>query len=364
MTNFKKNLDHYMNRKGIKMYSHLLVAIAHELGIKGQEAYEFATREKANFSKMLKGQRSLKYEFIIPLERIFGVSLARLLDEEAYKLPIEPNDVPYIKGFRYYAYKDDPTLYNEEFKEFLGFDGQSSITKQDEFGKTFLDYVVEYKSVNGVRFLHDTYHLKLKFYFNQFSIKPKGIVWTNSNNMIEFARLVASMSDAELFNDIYDTYHMFASNGFYLSDMVYSQPDFLELILDNEHLYKTIFEIKKYDYELENIENRKLQKGAFTFNSINPIINGCLNHALNNLKKYKSQAVDILEFGISYNEKIKNSLNPQKEMYHFYKTNELGGIYDNENNIVDVAIFVKKQDINDVDIKVLVEKLPKIGNLY
>ena len=116
--------------------------------------------------------------------------------------------------------------------------------------------------------------------------------------------------------------------------------------------------------ELENIENRKLQKGAFTFNSINPIINGCLNHALNNLKKYKSQAVDILKFGILHNEKIKNSLNPQKEMYHSYKTNELGGIYDNENNIVDVAIFVKKQDINDVDIKVLVEKLPKIGNLY
>ena len=82
------------------------------------------------------------------------------------------------------------------------------------------------------------------------------------------------------------------------------------------------------------------------------------------MKKYKSQAVDILKFGILHNEKIKNSLNPQKEMYHFYKTNELGGIYDNENNIVDVAIFVKKQDINDVDIKVLVEKLPKIGNLY
>ena len=54
-----------MNLKGIKMYSHLLVDIAHELGIKGQDTYEFANREKSNFSKMLKGERPLKYEFII-----------------------------------------------------------------------------------------------------------------------------------------------------------------------------------------------------------------------------------------------------------------------------------------------------------
>ena len=77
MGNLKDNIDHYMELKGIKMYSHLLMNIAHELGIKGQDAYDFANREKSNFSKMLTGKRPLKYEFIIPLEKIFGVSLAR-----------------------------------------------------------------------------------------------------------------------------------------------------------------------------------------------------------------------------------------------------------------------------------------------
>ena len=86
MTNLKNNIDHYMKQKGIRMYSHLLVDIAHELGIKGQQAYAFAEREKSNFSKMLKGERPLKYEFIIPLEKVFGVSLARLLDENSYKM--------------------------------------------------------------------------------------------------------------------------------------------------------------------------------------------------------------------------------------------------------------------------------------
>ena len=51
MGNLKNNIDHHMKLKGIKMYSHLLVDIAHELGIKGQEAYIFAKREKSNFSK-------------------------------------------------------------------------------------------------------------------------------------------------------------------------------------------------------------------------------------------------------------------------------------------------------------------------
>lgn len=37
MENLKSNIDHYMELKGIRMYSHLLVDIAHELGIKGQE---------------------------------------------------------------------------------------------------------------------------------------------------------------------------------------------------------------------------------------------------------------------------------------------------------------------------------------
>ena len=44
MENLKNNIDHYMELKGIKMYSHLLVDIAHELGIKRQEAYKFADK--------------------------------------------------------------------------------------------------------------------------------------------------------------------------------------------------------------------------------------------------------------------------------------------------------------------------------
>ena len=144
MENLKSNIDHYMELKGIRKYSHLLIDIARELGMKGQEAYEFADKEKSNFSKMLKGERPLKYDFIIPLEKIFGISLARLLYQDAYKLPVEKGNVPFNKGFRYYAYLDDPQLYKDEFDVLLANDGRSILNQTDEFGKTFLDYVVEY----------------------------------------------------------------------------------------------------------------------------------------------------------------------------------------------------------------------------
>lgn len=359
MKNLKNNVDHYMNLKGIKMYSHLLVNIAHELGIKGEEAYKFANREKSNFSKMLKGERPLKYEFIIPLEKIFGVSLARLIDEEAYKLPVEKKNVPFNKGFRYYAYLDDPQLYKNEFNLLLANDGKPIITQTDEFGKTFLDYVVEYHSVNGVRYLYEEYGIKLKWYFNHFEFrKDKGITWINFQNSIEFARLVASINDTELFNNIYDSYNMFYACGFYDVDhCIFCQSDYLELILDNDDLFNSIFEEKSYVFELCNSAKRKKQVQSITHYSINPIINNCLRHALKNLDKYKQRALAILKFGIDYNRKKVANI----DFSDCYICNELGALKNFKDEDYYELIVFADIETNDDDIKTLIYQLPKFN---
>ena len=51
MENLKSNIDHYMELKGIRKYSHLLIDIARELGMKGQEAYELQIRKNPTFQK-------------------------------------------------------------------------------------------------------------------------------------------------------------------------------------------------------------------------------------------------------------------------------------------------------------------------
>lgn len=362
MTNLKNNIDHYMQLKGIRMYSHLLVDIAHELGIKGQEAYRFAEREKSNFSKMLKGERPLKYEFIIPLEKIFGVSLARLLEENAFKLPVEKDNIPYNKGFRYYAYLDDPKLYKEEFDLLLSKDGTSIISKSDEFGKNFLDYVVEYGSVNGVRYLRDEYGIKLKWYHNNFEFnKNKGVTWINFENSIGFARLVASMDDADLFNDIYDSYNMFFTNGHYGDpSCIFYNNDYLEILLDNDNLFNSIFEIKAYQLKLGSLRKRKMQVDFITYRSINPIINICLRYSLQHLDKYKNRAIDILKFGITHNKRIAREIAGE----NYYICDELGGIKKiGDDDLYDIVVLVDVE-ITDNEIKSLIDCLPKFRKIF
>ena len=289
MTKLEENIKHYMELKGIRFYSDLLVDIAHQLGIRGNDAYKFAEREKANFSKMLKGERPLKYDFIIPLETIFGVSLAKLLNKDAFKLPIYKENVRFDKGFRYYAYVDEPELYEKELATILDKDGENILCNYDEFRKTFLDYVVEYNSVNGIKFLHDKYNLKLRYYNNQFDTEPKGMFWLNSDKGIPLARMISNMNDIELFNDIYDPRYMMASNGYYLKESIFVSDDFATIVLENENLFNSMFESKPYKYVYSRKGQIKHNKECLDFISINPTINTCLNFALKHLNKYKKQ---------------------------------------------------------------------------
>lgn len=364
MEALRNNIDHYMKRKGIRMYTHLLVDIAHELGIKGKEAYDFANREKSNFSKMLKGERPLKHEFIVPLEKIFGVSLARLLDEEGYKLPGEKDNVPFNnKGFSYYAYLDDPKLYRKEFDPLRTRDGSSILTQTDEFGKAFLDYVVEYHSVHGVRYLYEEYGIKLKWYHRQFELEKKREegIRIYSENYIEFARLVASMNDAELFYDIFDSYHMFLSNGHYASeDTIFCQGEYLEIILDNDHLFRSLFETREYQYVVGNFVKRERQVESILYRSINPIINNCLRYALKHVEKYRQQAITILEFGIRHNAEIQGKHGGELRV-----CNELGGLMEMATrgrkynvDVVDIEVFVDCE-VEDDEVNSLIQQLPR-----
>ena len=357
MTDLKKNIDHYMQLKGIKMYTHLLVDVARQLGYRRQDAYKFAEREKSNFSKMLKGERPLKYEYIIPLEAIFGVSLARMMNEDAYKLPVEKENVEFNKDFRYYANLDDPEMYKNEFDKLLTQDGKSILNNMDEFGKTFLDYVVEYGAVNGVRYLHDEYGIKLRWYHNQFDFKKeKGSIWVHFEKSIDFARLVASMNDVSLFYDIFDSYHMFYSNGHYGgTGSIYHQPDYLEILLDNKDLFNSLFEIKKYDYQLGNIGKRKIGKDVLTYYSPNPIINNCLHYALDHLDKYNNQAVEMLQFGIKHNKRLIEDYGTE-----VYGWGDLGVMTVPFDDIArELIVFVEKDDYKDEKINRLIAELPK-----
>ena len=361
MTALKNNIDHYMELKNIKTYSYLLADIARELGIKGQEAYRFAKREKTNFSKMLKGERPLKREFIIPLEKIFGVSLARLMNEEAYKLPAEKENITFDKGFRYYAFVDDPALYEKEFDKLLDIDGKTILNNKDEFGKTFLDYVVEYDSVNGIRYLYDNYKPRMKWWHNQFQFdKEKGSTWLHIENAMPLVRLVAGMHDADMFYTMFDSYNMFFTNGHYATDKnLFCTGEYLELIMDDDVLFTALFDIKEYHCEPRNIGKKRNKKELVTYFLANPILNNCLQYALHHLPKYRKRSIEILRFGIKHNQHIVHEHNPSD----CYVCNELGAVKDVKNDdFYELAIVTHEKDVQDKEINDLIDQLPKFND--
>lgn len=361
MTDLRKNIDHYMELKGIKMYSHLLADIAGELGMTGREKYRFAEREKANFSKMLKGERPLKYEYIIPLEKIFGVPLARLMEEDAYKLPPEKENAVFDKGFRYYAYVDDPELYEKEFDKILDINGQTILNNRDEFGKSFLDYAAEYGSSNGIRYIYENYRPRMKWWHNQFEFEEiKGGIYSRAENAMPLARLVAGMKDADMFYTMFDSYNMFFANGHYATDKnIFCIGEYLELLMDNEHLFKALFDTKAYDVKLGSSDRQEYGRDVITYNSVNPVLNNCLRYALRHLPKYRDQAVEILKFGIEHNANIAQKHN----MSDCCVCNELGGIKNyGEEQYYEFAIVTYEKDTQDKEINELIERLPKFND--
>lgn len=101
---------------------------------------------------------------------------------------------------------------------------------------------------------------------------------------------------------IFDSYNMFYTNGHYGgAGSIFYSTDYLEILLDNKAIFDSLLVIKNYDLQLGNISKRKLGVDVLTYRSINPILNNCLNYALKHLEKYKSQAIEILKFGIVHN---------------------------------------------------------------
>lgn len=354
MANLKNNIKHYMEREKIHNFTDLLIRIYHQLDLQ-ETQYEFVKKEKGNFSKMIKGERQIKYEFIVPLEKILGVSLARLMDEESYKLPVDRTNKPIVKGFRYYAYMNDYSLCKKELDSFLGERSKSILETCDEFGKTLLDYVVEYGSINVIYYLRDRYQIKLDLWTHQFrsTLNESYSMW--EHNPVEMARLVASSCDAQLFKDIYDPYFQFSLHGGFFVQSPWVNEDFIEILFDHNNLYESLFEESKYHFEYSRCAKKRFGIESMDYTSINPLVYSALDFALNHLDRYRDKAIQILEFGIKHNRNIVQNL---KVDTRGLSLDEIGGLRNYKTNeVLDIFVITKKKDIEDKQINKLIDEL-------
>lgn len=350
MSDLRENIHRYMDIKQIKYYSDLLIMIGKELKVK--DPYTFAEKEKSNFSKMLKEERPLKHEYIIPLEKIFGVSMARLMDDGAYKIPLAKDDMPYIKGFRYYAYKDDPKLYEDEFERtMITNDGYPTICNSDEFNKTFLDYVIEYRSINALRFLLKKHHFKANSPIpHSFQIDNQFHLDTTMKD--ELLKMVIQEDDVELFNVCCDYFTCCLIYRMSFRDLNIDL-QILEFLLGSKKILNSLFVPKEILFKEINLGVVGVEEE--TIKILNPILNHCLNYALRDLKKYKSIVKRIIEFGIEYNKEALNISNVNKDRLFV----DEHGIVRYGNEVVSSIIYCECET-EDEEIIELLTKLPSV----
>lgn len=357
----KEIMNYYKELKKIKYDADLLRKIGLELGYRKDTLENFVLSSKGNFSKILKGKRPLNKDYIIPLEKILGIPVSKLIEPNAYTYLINKDDVPFLKGIKYYAYIDNMDLYINELSKLSDVGGKPIIFNQDEYGKYFLDYVVEYNSINAITFLyeyfHETYHLSIRNYNDFFCFNNKMVLNLAFRNSAGLTKMIASLNDSNLFFDLYDTYSMFITNGAYSGpNCVFRQDYFLEVILKNEHLFDNIFMNKEYKYYFSEQTKKKTNKECISVKTINPIINSCLSFALNNIDKYKKQAIKILKYGIVHNKNVLSKLNRVEKLYFL---NDLGGVIENNKEIIDLLI-VTSRNVEDEETNHLIQSLPKL----
>lgn len=360
MEPIKDKIDKLMDQHSIETYVDLLRIIGKMLG--EPNTYEFAEKEKSNFTKMLKGQRPLKHDFIIPLEQIFGVPMAKMLYEDEYNTEFSKEDLPFIKGFRYYAYKDDPKLYEEEFeKYFLDREGLPRVCNIDEFNKHFLDYVIEYKAVNAIYYLLNKHNLKASSNSSYwFEIDADCTRTLGSTLKYGLDRLIVEKDLVDVFTKIYDPYYVYIYLRYPYPDSIYNDDLFLEGILKSDKIFNSLFDYKDINIGYANRDLVVSKDDPTTIKVINPLLNICLNYALKNPQKYKEQIIQILEFGIKHNpEAIKSTGEKIEDLVSrdygnvFYRND-----YKMLTNIIDPEIKPDNREIST-----LIDKLPVIRQI-
>lgn len=347
---FRKNLNAYMEINGIDTYANLLIKIGRELGLTGDELYNFPAREKSNFSKMLNGTRVLKAEYIMPLEKILGVSLTKLLNEQLF---IEPDskEIPFLNGFRYYTHLDDYNRYGELLKMTTP-SGELIIKNCDEFNKSFLDYVVEYNAINAIKYLAEKHNLKINTngQENIFVIDEHDYLYTNSkHNILE---MIICEDDPKLFNQVFDI----EINPVFDNIPSYLKEDwFISDILKSEKILESLLKTRKFKFSKVNIGVEPKNGLKPDVELFNPLLVYCLQFALKHLNHFKTQVIKILKFAFEHNKLMLTKL--EKGAHYYIEHNFI--LYESY-RVCRGSMLEINETTSDQDINQILRDLPKL----
>ena len=286
-TTQKERFEKVLNKANLS-YQELLIRILRQADY--SNPYEMAKKEKSNFSKMVSGERPFKADYIAPLERILNTSLKYIV----YGGEEENNDFP-LKGIRYAAYKNDIIYFKELENEKNNID-QPVIDSYDEFGKSILDYIVQYRSFNGLKYLIDKEYLKLSWNGRLLDDGSNNrIVW--SVNAMDVFDMILKNDDAVIFEKFSDPWSRINAYGF--SFGLLTSDVTLEKIYKSNNIFDSL--LNKREMTLSSINKGLVSNRDRSTYFCNPLTYHLLNYGLLNYERHSDKVIKLLKFGIDYN---------------------------------------------------------------
>ena len=352
--NIRKRMEDAEPR--IKSIGVLLEKIAKTLGEKDPK--RFAKNNNPNFSKMMKDVRRFNNKYIEPLELILKSSFRDLKEKELYKETKEVCDALFQKNIRYYALKNDPKEY-EQLNDLRSEYGDLIIRNNDEYGKSFVDYLVMYQRIEGIRYLVERHGFHYEYVTRNYIINDE---YTSamlfSVDEKELSKLIITKGDKQLFtrvygnlfNEITDSINSFR----YLGSYLLNQDFFYEQIMMNPALFDALTsEDATGPITMPKINTGIVGRDDEKVPILNPIINKCLNVALKDIANYKCQAEEIIEAGIKRNRSISTNLVKPLISYSIDKD----GFLLEGQTIVTSVIYTSVTSVGDKEIDVALIKL-------
>lgn len=253
------------------------------------------------------------------------------------------------KGIRYLGYTDDLERAKSVDSNLL------EELKYDEYDKTLLDYVLEYKAKKIFRFLIKEDKLKASSYYTSFTFF-NGCITTGNNNKIiekEIIKFVFELNDKSILDKLFKNNELYKllidAKGSLLNF------DFFEELLKHEDLVLSLIseDPQLYSFEETNVRSTDSErKGIY----VNRLIGILLNDYITIFKDNEKLLIKILNKAVEVNEVVINYINENKIVVSNF-TRE--GFIKNGNTIIASAYVINiKEDLNFSDeCNSLIEKL-------
>ena len=289
--NQRERINKLMREKNITSDKELLIRVLNSMG--ETIDLDIIENKKGNFSKMLSGERGFPKEYILAIEKVLETSYAFIKEGVAFDKKFTN------RGFRYCCYLNNYEAFKQLDQE-MDDECSSIITNTDEYNKKLIDYIIEFKAIEGIRYLVNEHQLRYQSIGRSMLINDNDIIFTRNNEFVYLiAEILCNNKEYDLFFKIFNFYELI----FYYSDYdkTLFNAEFFNLILNNLDILIRCLSVEEVSLAYANHNNKFHKENDKKVLFMNPFVNVLYSYATKNYEKYKEQINFMLQKTLELN---------------------------------------------------------------